>query len=130
MMNLQEPATAQSTWGPIFCLAAAAVGVLLVIAGVGWGALTDEKSFWTEEQAREFAAASDALHAHRSGEHSHAHAEHDEASEGARERFERIAADLDRARYQRDEIGPMLIKVGLAATIAFGIGYGFSQRAE
>jgi hypothetical protein len=104
--------------------------MLLVIAGVGWGTLTDEKSFWTVEQAKEFAAASDALHAHRSGDHSHAPAEHDEASEAARERFERIAAELERARYQRDEIGPLMIKVGLAAAIAFGIGYGLSQRAD
>jgi hypothetical protein len=106
------------------------MGVLLVIAGVGWGTLTDKKSFWTEEQAKEFAAASDAMHAHRSGEHSHAPAEHGDVSDVARERYERIAAELERARYQRDEVGPLLIKVGLAAAIAFGIGYGLSQRAD
>lgn len=123
-LKAKESAEEGRRWAPRLCLAGAIVGVCALAVGLVWKSTTSPATFWSREQAEEFAAASDALHGERGAKpHTHDAEAGDPAAEAARQRFDRIQAQLERARYARDEVGPLLTKIGLAAAIAFGIGY-------
>jgi hypothetical protein len=111
--------------------------MLTVLAGAvwQWRAAASPENFWSQQQAEEYAAAHDAYHAslhdHESdGAHS-GHAHEGEAAGGApseaRQRFERIEAELQNAQFSRDRVGPLLMQIGVAAAIAFGVGYLVSR---
>ena len=121
-------------WASVVCLAGIGVGAALIVAGVLWPRMTSDESLWTVEQAREFQAASDALHAASRNPRDARPGPADEEGElvdaeiaAARERFAQIQAELAKARYAREEVGPLLTRIGLAAAIAFGIGYWISR---
>jgi hypothetical protein len=122
--NPKAPAESGIRWAPVICMAGAAFGVGMLLVGLVWKSATSPETFWTAEQAKEFEAASAALHATRD-EAGHSHAV---PSDEARQRFALISAELERARYARDELGPLLTKLGLATAVAFGIGYLIASR--
>ncbi len=119
--NPNAPAEDGRRWAPVLCVAGAAFGVGMLIVGLAWKSATTPETFWTAEQAKEYEAASAAVqHQPVRDEAGHSHAA---PSEQARQRFAHISAELEHARYARDEVGPLLVKFGLAAAIAFGVGY-------
>ena len=122
-LKQSEAAGEGRRWASRVCLAGAIVGGCLLVVGLAWKSATAPETFWSPEQAKEFAAASEALHGAR-GAAPHTHEpDSGAAADAARERFARIQAELERAQYARDEVGPLLTKIGLAAAVAFGIGY-------
>jgi hypothetical protein len=124
------------------CAVGAAGGLVLMAVGLAWPAIGGGRMLYSETQAKEYQDASAALHAATSG-HVHADREpHDHASRppvgpaereaqvaAARERFQQAEAKLETARFAQNSLGHWFTGVGLAAAIAFGIGYGLSQRA-
>ncbi len=122
----------------LVCLIGASAGAVFMIAGGVWSALGGGRVVYSPEQAEEYEAASTALHAATSGHvHEAEDAEHVEgtldrkaAVAAARQRFDRAQAALETARFAQHRLGPWLIGIGLAAAIAFGIGYWASQGNE
>jgi hypothetical protein len=119
-------------WKPLLCVAGIGVGLLLIVCGLFWRTATTQESFWTEEQAREYKAASDALHAHgETGGAAPAEAgELNPEVAAARERFAQIQAELEEAQFARDKVGPLLVQIGLATAVAFGVGYLVTRATE
>jgi hypothetical protein len=111
------------------CLAGLVLGVATLIGGLiwGWSMAASPHVLWSPEQAAEYKAASDALHSapHDHGNPSDENHDDEESPEqaAARERFDAIQAQLNRARYAQTSVGPLLVRIGLAGAIAFGIGY-------
>ena len=111
------------------CLIGCGLGVLLILAGVGWSKLGVTRIVYSPEQAKEWEEAQAALHA-ASSDHNHEDSTPPEAPEAnpdavmsaARERFERADAELQSARFVKDRLGPLLTVIGLAAAGAFGVG--------
>jgi hypothetical protein len=100
----------------IACLVGAAIGLMAAISGAVWQRMALPRYVWTVEQAEEFEKANSALHAAAAGDDD---AEH----EAAKRRFNRIAAELQSARYAKDRLGSLFIRGGLAAAAAFSVGY-------
>jgi multidrug efflux pump subunit AcrA (membrane-fusion protein) len=116
-------------------LAGSALGAALLISGVAWSTLAGGRAVYSVEQADEYEAAATALHAATSG-HAAAGsppvaaasaAAREAAVAAARERFDRARSTLDSARFAQNELGKWLMGIGLAAVIAFGVGYLTSQ---
>lgn len=107
----------------------AALGVVLVAAGLAWPLLLSDRQLLSESDAREYVEAAVGLHASTVDEPGHgqgpAHA-HDHTDE-ARERFDRAAQKVERARFAQDWGGRLLVGVGFLLTIAGGIGASRSQ---
>jgi hypothetical protein len=123
-----ESGGAARRWAPGACLTASAVGAVLIIVGLAWKSATSPATFWSPEQAKELQEASDAMHDHTvHGDHEEAGGEHPDHSSAARQRLDRIQAELEQARFARDRVGPLLVTVGLAVAVAFGIGYLVSR---
>jgi hypothetical protein len=127
----QPNAESPRRWAPTACLVGACFGLVTIAVGALWKSTTTPATFWSQEQAAEYAAAHDAYHA---ALHGHVGAGHDQASEATsgpppevRERFAKIEAELQRAQFARDRVGPLLMQIGLAAAIAFGVGYLMSR---
>ena len=129
-MPSKKPEAADSArrWASLLFLVGACIGVVLVIVGVAWKSFTAPETFWSDEQAKEFAAASDAMHAQTAEAQEHGSSE-DADTAAARDRLARIQGELERARYARDDMGPLLTRIGLVAAIAFGVGYLVSRDA-
>lgn len=98
------------------CLAAAALGLLVAVGGAVWQRSALPRHVWTVEQAQEFDAANAAMHAAVGRDDETAHA-------AAKQRFDRIAAELHSARYAKDRLGAVLVRGGLAAAAVFSVGY-------
>jgi hypothetical protein len=104
------------------------VGLFLVLGGLVWSTLAAPSSVWSREQAAEYQAAGEALHAARS---------QSPASDGtaksalttAQQRFDRIEAELVAAQTGRQRISRWLVRLGLAAMLLFGVGY-LASRGE
>jgi hypothetical protein len=124
------------------CAFGAVFGIALMALGLAWPLIGGGHLWYSPEQAKEYQDASAALHAATSG-HTHAdgetpeeragHAEVDLAERdaqvaAARKRFQEAEATLETARFAQNNLGHWFTGVGLAAAIAFGIGYGLSQR--
>jgi hypothetical protein len=122
----------------------AVLGIALMALGLAWPLIGGGRLMYSPEQAKEFQDASAALHAATSG-HAHAEgetpeehaqpaaadpAERDALVAAARSRFQQAEATLETARFAQNNLGHWFTGVGLAAAIAFGIGYGLSQRAD
>ena len=80
--------------------------------------MADPDDVWTEQQAREFQAASDALHQAMTAEpSSRARQTADEGSLGEREaaeaRFRAIREELEAAQFAKDRAGILLMQIGL-----------------
>jgi hypothetical protein len=124
-----DDSTPKTRWPPAVCLIGMAVGVVLAAIGASWSSLMAPDAFWSEDQAREYQAAADAIHAssqrHDDGATANQTGREAPSDERAamRERFNRIQAELERAQFARFGAGPWLTRIGLAAAVAFGIGY-------
>lgn len=119
-------------------LAGLCVGVAVLIAGVVWSVWGSGRVMYSPEQAQEFEAAGAALHAATMGHESHDGHEHEPPPADvdrealvakARARYERAQATLESARFANNQLGKWLAGVGLAASLAFGIGY-LSSRGQ
>jgi hypothetical protein len=117
----------------VICMLGIGVGVLAVIAGVAWAVLGGGRMMYTQEQAKEYSSAASALHSATSG-HDHSGGadkgpatDRDAAVAAARERFDRAEAALKSAKFAQNELGAWLMGLGLAVTVAFGIGYVASR---
>jgi hypothetical protein len=112
----------------LVCLVGSALGVLLLLGGLGWSLFGDAHLVYSTEQAEEWEKANAAWHAASIG-HVHGHSsagkvtKSDATLAAARERFERADAELQAARFMKYRLGPLLSMVGLAVAGAFGVGY-------
>ncbi len=113
----------------IACVALAAGGVVMTGIGIVWSRVTTSETFWTNEQAEEYKAASAAA-THPEYQAEASPEERAAQREAAQQRFDRISRQLDRARFAHDRTGPLLVQFGLAAAVAFGIGYWVTARRE
>lgn len=115
---------------PLVCLAGVALGAALLVGGALWSALSKPRHVWSSEQAAEYSAAAAAAHA-ASDVHDHGEAGAPAATEAdaARQRFAKIATELENARFAKNKLGGLLTWIGLAATTAFGVGYLVSRSA-
>jgi hypothetical protein len=114
----------------LICLLGSGLGLLLILAGVGWSLFGGAHLVYSTEQAEEWEQANAALHAASFG---HVHGQTpgttaaaddpDAALAAARTRFERADAALQSARFVKDRLGQLLVGIGLAVTAAFGVGY-------
>jgi len=125
----------QTRWLHRICIAGVILGAILVIAGLGWSAVATPAAVWSIEQAAELKAASDAVHAARSGIPETRGSQPVEAGKpdprylaAAQARLERINTDLEQARHVRDTWGQWAAAAGLALTIACGLGYLASRQ--
>jgi hypothetical protein len=126
----------RSSAAAILCLVGCAAGVLVLLAGIGWSLFGSGRAVYTEEQAQEHRAAGVALHAATSGHVGEGEptgppvprAEREASVAAARERFEKAEAELKSARFAQNALGKWLITAGLAAAVAFGVGYVASRR--
>jgi hypothetical protein len=120
-----EPASNRRAW---ILAAGMLVGLGLMLGGLIWSTTASPSSVWSPEQAAEYQAAGEALHAARSRPASSDEAEDSELA-AAQQRFGRIETELAAAQTGRDRIGRWLIRLGLAAMLLFGIGY-LATRGE
>lgn len=116
------------------CLVGVALGVLAALGGALWGRAALPRHVWTVEQSQEYNAANAALHAATVGHDrepngDQAGAEHHANLAAAQQRFDRITAQLQAARYAKDRLGVTLIRGGLAAAAVFGVGYFVTRDA-
>jgi hypothetical protein len=119
---------------PVICLVGVAAGVVLVAVGLAWPLLNPGRKLYTPAQAAEWEQAGAALHAATSGHAADGSrlpadpAEREKIIAAARQRYEKAQGELESARFAQNELGTWLIGIGLAAVIAFGIGYAVSRR--
>lgn len=118
-----------STSGELVCWAGILVGGLLVLGGLVWKLQAKAADVWTQEQAAEYEAASQAMHclANDAADHSSSHSgvddhHHEQASQETIERFHQIEQELESALYQRDVLGVRVMQVGMLAIVGFGLG--------
>jgi hypothetical protein len=90
------------------------VGFCLLGLGLAWDRLVSPKAYWTPDQAREYAAAQLEMHA-KSHQHT-GDAEKEMAV--ARERFEKIGRQLERARSSRKRTGTLFLAAGIVFLVA------------
>jgi hypothetical protein len=115
------------------CLAGAIAGALLVVSGAIWSAVARPQSVWTAAQADEYREAAAAAHAasdahEGAGVQGGAESSADKSA-AAKQRFARIAAELENARFAKNKLGQLLVWIGLAGTAAFSVGYLASRAA-
>jgi hypothetical protein len=114
-----------------------AAGVVLILVGLGWKWLFPPKSYWSQEQARQYLDAYTKLHAMQDGqEHGPAKGTSKETSKAAskaapdaasnkdtaslaevRQRYESLKSQLERARTARDRTGIYLAAAGTAIVV-------------
>jgi hypothetical protein len=111
------------------CVALAAVGVLMVVVGIVWSRVTTPETFWTQDQAKEYSEAKAAA-THPTYDAQASSEERAAQREAAQQRLNQISGEFDRARFAYDRAGPLLVQFGLAAAVAFGIGYWIAARRE
>lgn len=114
--------------GKTLSLAGMALGIALIAAGLLWNALAKPEHVWSKEQADEFEAARHAMHDltydSPSTTSSGISADAREAQmAAAKQRFEKIEADLAVAASRQREAGVWMTRMGLAALVLFGLGY-------
>jgi predicted negative regulator of RcsB-dependent stress response len=107
-------------------------GLLATIAGLAWPVWAKPSLVWSPEQAAEFQAAGEALHAARQIDQAEAAANFagaDDAGQSdaqlasAQERFDKIEAELAAAQSLREGAGAWLRWLGLAVMLLCGLGY-------
>jgi hypothetical protein len=96
-------------------LAAASVGLIAV--GVCWNALFPPASYWSEEQAAEYNAAFNAVHAAQDAHQHGAVPDRDTLSQ-AHERYLNIRGDLESAQQARSRSSKVATVSGLLMLLA------------
>lgn len=127
--------------GAMLSLVGMVLGLAVTLASVAWMAVVKPSTVWTPDQALEYQRAGEALHAARSPQPNSAAAPRDAPTAhatsaertmaliAAQERFNRIGAQLERARDQHQRWGRWAAGTGLALTILSGLGYLASRPA-
>jgi len=124
---------AERTFAHRLCLGGLILAVALLLGGLIWGrvAANSPHLLWSAEQAVEYEAANNAVQAAHS--HHGQPTEDDHAGEdspdlaAAEQKLDALKAQLERAQYAQNGLGPLLTRIGLAGAIAFGIGYLVSR---
>ncbi|MCO6045974.1 hypothetical protein NG895_18905 [Aeoliella sp. ICT_H6.2] len=102
--------------------ASIALGIVMVVCGIAWQQIVPDSVYWSEEDAREFTEASDAVHHARSGpdhDHQHSHGEGEPAAdspelEAAKQRLRKLQGELETAQLARQYSGKVVSIVGVA----------------
>lgn len=120
-----------SRWTIAFLVGMTA-GVIATLAALSWMTLARPVDVWSPEQAAEFKAANDAVHAALSRDGGGRSSGDTEADPrylaAAKTRLARISSELEYARGARDRWGKWGAASGLALTIACGLGYLASRE--
>src|SRR6478752_6781857 len=87
-------------------------GLLLVGVGMSWNHVRPASAYWTNEQAAEYTAAQSALHGmvHNHGNVDEAHSTDYVA---AKDRYTKIAGQLESARKAQSRTGTVFIALGI-----------------
>lgn len=123
----------------VWQLGGMALGVVITSLAVAWMVLARPADVWSLEQANEYQAAGEALHAarslHSTGEVAgsgrsapDSDSAHDDRLAAAQQRFDRISASLELARNERRVWGRWIAGAGLALTIVCGLRYLAASR--
>lgn len=119
----------------VICLVGCALAAMTIVAGVAWSVFGNARSLYTPEQAKEYEAAQVAVHAATLGHvdggasspgeapASSKSEDREAAVAAAQARFRRAQTALESARFAQYALGKWLIGIGLAALVAFGVGY-------
>jgi hypothetical protein len=94
----------------------AMAGLLCLGLGFAWNQLTSSENYWTDQQAEEFNSAQSDLHKKSRYVQNESAAQKQEFN-AAKERFDRISNQLDRAQGSRAFTGTALKIVGSLAVI-------------
>lgn len=122
---------ARSRRSPLFFYGGIIVGLAAILAGAAWSVFVKPTNVWSQEQAREFKAANDELHAVRS--------KYGPATDGAtaqkeiaaaQERFSRINSQLESARYTHDRLGMWIAGGGFALALVCGFGLIITRESS
>ena len=93
-------------------------GAAMIVVGIASKRFFTPQSYWTEQQAQEYVAASTALKTAATGSIRQPSAEHDPKLVAAQQRFDKIQAELDSAIARRDYTGVTLGAGGIALSAA------------
>lgn len=128
-----EPNTTPPGWIRTIAAVGLALSLVAVMAGGIWSAVAKPEHVWSEQQARELKAATEALHATLATGHTHGHgpAESGHAAEAhaagtnetrqkAEQRLATIQAELEAAQYAKNRAGLLLVQVGVAGAACCG----------
>jgi hypothetical protein len=121
---------------PVLCLVGMGAGVLMSIAGALWSVLGTGRMVYSPEQAKQLEQASTTYHAATLGRTPEGSVlPGAETAEGrkaavaaARHKYNQARAELESARFARDQLGKWLIVAGLGGIVFFGIGYVASRK--
>ncbi|MBX3426293.1 MAG: hypothetical protein KF688_11490 [Pirellulales bacterium] len=108
------------------CAVGAAAGVLVAAGGLAWNMLAPNSWVWSDEQARDYAEATVAMHQAQQATVDASRPDFEAVRrqvEAARQRYERLHAELGSARETLQARGSRLIQWGCILTAACGIGY-------
>lgn len=110
------------------------LGTLLLALGLGWSSLAPPKLVWSPQQAAEYQAAGEALHAARRSTAATGVRPGEDAATSpelaaAQARFDKIDSELADAQSRRQRTGAWLVRVALGTMILCGVGY-LSLRSE
>jgi len=97
-----------------------ALGLALLVVGHSWNWLFPPSAYWSEQQAAEYVAAHDAVHAAQDLTHLGESPDAD-TLDAAHERFFKIRRELEHARTARARSGKALTVVGLLIIVTAGL---------
>ncbi len=103
------------------------LGAAMLMVGVAAKHFFSPKSYWTDQQAKEYVAASTALKTAATGSIRPPSAELDPKLVAAQQRFEKIQAELNSAITRRDYTG---VALGVCGAAVFAAGVVVFLRAQ
>lgn len=127
-----EPSTSPS-WIRTIGWAGLCLSLVTAIAGGVWSAVAEPEHVWSEQQAREFKAASEALHQALGSDHTHGPSESVEEAPGehrrvAEARLAAIQAQLEAAQYAKNRAGLLLVQLGVGGAACCGALLFFTRE--
>ncbi len=103
------------------------IGIVFIAIGSQWNRLRPAEAYWSAEQAAEYTKAHAEMH---SLAHNHGNG-HDETQSqefaAAKDRFNKINEQLERARSSRIRTGTILTAIGLVSLLS-GVALHFANR--
>ena len=88
------------------------VGFCLLCLGLAWNRLVPSSAYWSPDQAEEYTAAQ--LEMHTKSHHHDGDAEQEKNMDAARERFDKISHQLERARGSQERTGTLFLAAGVS----------------
>jgi hypothetical protein len=111
----------------IIAIVVMVVGATLIIVGVNAKRFFSPQSYWSDQQAKEYVAASAALKTAATGTIRLPSAENDPKLIAAQQRFDKIQAQLDSAVSRRDYTG-VILGAGGAILVVVGLAVFLTAR--